>query len=199
MDQLSHIISYIFLFFVFYFEIFILLSFLEKKEDHPHNPDDCDEDKAVTVIVPCFNEETTIAKTLESILHLEYPPEKLFIIVVDDGSTDQTRTILAPYKKYPNIQILHKENGGKYTALNLGLLHCKTSIVGCLDADSFVIPTALTSIMQKFRDPKTMAVTPSTVIWKAKTLIQKMQKAEYHYGNLIRYVMSIMHTIHIAP
>jgi len=153
----------------------------------------------VTIIVPCFNEETTIAGTLDSILHLAYPPEKLFVIVVDDGSTDQTATFLEPYRKYPNIEILHKENGGKHTALNLGLLHCKTSIVGCLDADSFVVPDALTYIMQKFRNPEIMAVTPSTVIWRAKTLIQKMQKAEYHYGNLIRYAMSMMHSIHIAP
>jgi len=62
-----------------------------------------------------------------------------------------------------------------------------------------VVPDALRHIMHKFSDPTVMAVTPSTVIWKAQTLIQKMQRAEYHYGNLIRYAMSMMHAIHIAP
>jgi cellulose synthase/poly-beta-1,6-N-acetylglucosamine synthase-like glycosyltransferase len=53
--------------------------------------------------------------------------------------------------------------------------------------------------MHKFQDPTVMAVTPSTIVWKAETLVQKMQRAEYHYGNFIRYAMSTMHAIHIAP
>jgi hypothetical protein len=57
----------------------------------------------------------------------------------------------------------------------------------------------MNQIMLKFQDPEVMAVTPSTIVWKAETLIQKMQRAEYHYGNFIRYAMSLLHAIHIAP
>ncbi|MFA6080510.1 MAG: glycosyltransferase family 2 protein [Candidatus Gracilibacteria bacterium] len=197
MNQFFQIISYIFLFFVFYFEIFILLSFLERKKT-PESKEMI-EDMPVTILIPCFNEETTIVGTLESIFELNYDQEKLQIIIINDGSTDKTAELLKPYASHHNIQIIHKENGGKHTALNLGLEYCTTSFVGCLDADSFVVPDALRQIMHKFADPKVMAVTPSTVIWEAKTLIQKMQRAEYHYGNLIRYAMSLMHAIHIAP
>lgn len=197
MNQFFQIISYIFLFLVFYYEIFILLSFLEKKESLQDQKNL--EDLAVTILVPCFNEENTIVGTMESIFQLHYPKDKLQIIVINDGSTDKTAELLEPYTIYHNIRIIHKENGGKHTALNLGLKYCTTPIVGCLDADSFVMPDALRQIMHKFEDPTVMAVTPSTVIWEAKTLIQKMQRAEYHYGNLLRYAMSLMHAIHIAP
>ena len=197
MNQFFEIIRYAFLFTVFYFEIFILLSFLEKKEETSH-PERL-EPESVTILVPCFNEETTIVSTLESILQLNYPQDKLFIIVINDGSTDRTAELLEPFTHYPNFRILHKENGGKHTALNLGLEHCTTDIVGCLDADSFVIPDAMNHIMHKFQDPTVMAVTPSTIVWKAETLVQKMQRAEYHYGNFIRYAMSTMRAIHIAP
>lgn len=197
MNQFFEIVSYIFLFCVFYFEIFILLSFLEKKK--PEWKQKVPEDIPVTILVPCFNEESTIVGTMESIFQLDYPKDKLHIIVINDGSTDKTAELLEPYNTYHNIQVIHKENWGKHTALNLWLEYCKTSIVGCLDADSFVMPDALRQIMHKFENPEIMAVTPSTVIWKAETLIQKMQRAEYHYGNLIRYAMSMMHAIHIAP
>lgn len=153
----------------------------------------------MTILVPCFNEESTIVGTMESIFQLDYPKDKIQIIVINDGSTDTTAALLEPYNAYHNIQVIHKENGGKHTALNLGLEYCTTSIVGCLDADSFVVPDAMRQILQKFEDPTVMAVTPSTIIWKANTLIQKMQRAEYHYGNFIRYAMSLMHAIHIAP
>ncbi len=197
MNQFFQIISYIFLFLVFYYEIFILLSFLEKKESN--QPEKPLEETPVTILVPCFNEESTIVGTMESIFQLDYPKDKIQIIIINDGSTDKTAELLESYNVYHNIQIIHKENGGKHTALNLGLEYCTTPIVGCLDADSFVAPDALHQIMHKFSDPTVMAVTPSTVIWKATTFIQKMQRAEYHYGNLLRYAMSLIHAIHIAP
>jgi glycosyltransferase involved in cell wall biosynthesis len=56
---------------------------------------------------------------MESIFQLDYPKDKLQIIVINDGSTDKTAELLEPYNTYHNIQIIHKENGGKHTALNL--------------------------------------------------------------------------------
>jgi cellulose synthase/poly-beta-1,6-N-acetylglucosamine synthase-like glycosyltransferase len=127
MNQFFQIISYIFLFFVFYFEIFILLSFLERKKT-PESKEMI-EDMPVTILIPCFNEETTIVGTLESIFELNYDQEKLQIIIINDGSTDKTAELLKPYASHHNIQIIHKENGGKHTALNLGLEYCTTSFV----------------------------------------------------------------------
>ncbi len=196
MDALLQGISYTFIFFTLYFEVFLLISFFEgrKKEEVTD-----DYTPPVTVIVPCFNEETTVLGTLESLLALDYPKENLHIMVVDDGSTDGTLKALEVYKDHPMIEVHTKQNGGKFTVLNYAIENAKTDFVGCLDADSFVMPDALLRIMRKFKNPVTMAVTPSTVIHKPKNILQKMQKAEYEYGNLLRRILSIIDAVHITP
>lgn len=188
-------VSYISIFASLYFEVFLLMSFLENKEtrsDEEFTPD-------VTVLVPCFNEEKTIQSTLESLLALDYPKEKINIIVINDGSTDNTREILKSYKNNPQIQIHNKVNGGKYTALNYGIALCTTPFIGCLDADSYVDKNALRLIMRRFRNEKTMAVTPSMIVDKPNNILRQMQKAEYHFGNFTRRSLSIVGAIHITP
>ena len=104
----------------------------------------------VTVAVPCWNEEKTVAKTVHSLLNLNYPKDKIQIILVDDGSTDKTLDILKQFEHYSNIKVFHKENGGKYTALNLALEHTQSEFFGGLDADSFVDPESLVRVMSYF-------------------------------------------------
>src|SRR3989344_9085795 len=80
------------LFLTLYFEVFLLISFFEKRP-RARSKDLPARYPAVAVLVPCFNEERTIAGTLESLLALEYPKEKLELVVVDDGSKDRTGDI----------------------------------------------------------------------------------------------------------
>jgi cellulose synthase/poly-beta-1,6-N-acetylglucosamine synthase-like glycosyltransferase len=149
--------------------------------------------------VPCFNEENTLAGTLNSLLDLDYPKDKLKIMIVNDGSTDNTKEILRQYENHPIIKVFHKENGGKYTALNFGISHLETDFVGCLDADSFVDKNALKNIMRRFSDQKVMAVTPSMVVEKPNNILRKMQRAEYSYGNFMRKAYGSIGAIHITP
>jgi len=188
-------ISYISIFASLYFEVFLLISFLENKEVH----NDEEFTPGVTVLVPCFNEEKTVQGTLESLLQLDYPKEKVNIIVINDGSTDNTREILKAYENNPQIQIHDKVNGGKYTALNLGISLATTDFIGCLDADSFVDKDALRLIMKRFQNENTMAVTPSMIVDKPNNILREMQKAEYHFGNFTRKSLSILGAIHITP
>lgn len=196
MDQFVSISGSIVIFVALYFEVFLLLSLLERrklqkpKEEFAPN---------VTVIIPAFNEEQTIESTIESLLALEYPADRLSLMIVDDGSTDNTRDVIEKYRSDERIQIFSKENGGKYTALNFGIERVETAYVGCLDADSFVERHALKIIMSRFSDPKVMAVTPSMVIDRPNNIIRHMQKAEYHYGNFIRQALASIGAIHITP
>ena len=153
---------YITLFISLFFEVFLLITYLEVREEMKR------EDKwrptkfpTVTVIVPCFNEEETVAEAVKSILNLDYPRKQLSVILVNDGSTDNTLKALNKFKNNPRVKILDKTNGGKHTAVNLALESVSTELVGCLDADSFVMPNALLKIAPYFDDQKTMAVTPS--------------------------------------
>ncbi|MFC1648054.1 glycosyltransferase [Nanoarchaeota archaeon] len=152
----------------------------------------------VCIIVPCFNEEKTVGKTLESLLKLDYPKKLMDIIVVDDGSSDNTYKVASKYKKQ-GVRVFRKKNGGKYTALNLGLKKTNAEVAGALDADSFVHSNALKKMMPYFEEDDVMAVTPSMKIYKAKNWLQRVQMIEYIIGIFLRKVFALLGSVHVAP
>ncbi|HTK33561.1 MAG TPA: glycosyltransferase family 2 protein [Candidatus Paceibacterota bacterium] len=203
MYSLREIITLGILFMSLYFEMFMLITYFEHRKSlhklrtttaplHPDLP-------GVTIIVPCFNEETTAVKTIESLLALEYPREKLHIMAINDGSTDGTALALAKYNNHPQIEIIHKENGGKHTVLNMGIARATTPFVGCLDADSYAKPDALVRIMKQFENPTVMAVVPSLHIYKPDTIIQRMQKTEYLIGVFLRSILAELRALYVTP
>ena len=189
MTSISNTIFYILTFLAVYVQVFFLITFLENKKKIVIRTGKIKlkEYPPVTVIVPCWNEEKTIGNTVHSLLDLNYPKDKVKIFLVDDGSTDSTWNEIKKFEKYPNIKIFQKENGGKITALNLGLKHLETDFLGCLDADSYAGPESLVRIMSYFeKDPSCMAVAPSIVVSHPKSIIQKAQKAEYYMSVYIK-------------
>ena len=195
-------VLYVFLFLALYFQVFLLITFFENKSvvgtprgkapRLAHFP-------SVTVIVPCWNEEQTLAKTMHSLLTLNYPKDKLSIMIVDDGSTDGTPAVAKQFESHPQVRVFRKGNGGKHTALNLGLAHTKSDLVGCLDADSYVHPDALLRIVKLFENPAVEAVTPAIVIHEPKTIIQHIQKTEYNMGVFLRKMFSILDALQVTP
>ncbi|MFA6258365.1 MAG: glycosyltransferase family 2 protein [Candidatus Paceibacterota bacterium] len=154
----------------------------------------------VTIIIPCWNEEKTVYKTIRSVFNLNYPKNKINTIIVDDGSTDNTWKVISKFSKYPNVKVLKKENGGKYTALNMGLSYTNTEFVGCLDADSVADENSLVRLMHFFeKKPEIMAVTPSIIIQKTNNIIERAQRAEYNIGVFIKKSLGLMGAIHVTP
>lgn len=202
MVEISNIIIHILLFVSLYFEIFLLVTFLEhapklsertpKKVPLAHYP-------SVTIIVPCYNEAKTVEKTFRSIMNLSYPKDKLSIFIVNDGSTDDTSSVLESLNVGSNVRIFNKENGGKHTALNYALDYVESDLVGCLDADSFVDSEALTEIVRYFDNEKVMAVTPAIKVDTPTNTLQLIQRAEYHLGVLIRRLFSFMDSLLVTP
>jgi len=84
----------------------------------------------VSVIIPVFNGEAFLAEAIESILRQDYEP--LEIIVIDDGSTDETSTVAG---RFPNIRYVFQENGGPPAARNRGLMMANGAVIAFLDAD----------------------------------------------------------------
>ncbi|MBX4198009.1 glycosyltransferase family 2 protein [Candidatus Parcubacteria bacterium] len=204
MDFLQHIIVYFFLFVGIYFEVFILCAYLihrkNIKADESRAFERTSDYPSVTIVVPVWNEEKTVGKTLESLFGLNYPKELLKITVVDDGSIDGTWNILQEYKTtYPHIEIYHKENGGKHTAVNYAIQRTTTDLIGCLDADSYVHPDTLKKLVCRFDDRAIMAVTPAIKIHNPKTYIQRIQTIEYAMGILFRKVIAIIGALHVTP
>lgn len=153
----------------------------------------------VSILVPCWNEEETVLKTVFSLLKLDYPRDKLSMTIIDDGSTDRTWDVLQRLKNHKQIRLLRKENGGKASALNFALEFVRSEFVGSLDADSFVHPKALKRIIVQFRDVEMMAVTPSIKVFEPKTVIELIQKVEYAWGILFRNILSHLNALYVTP
>ncbi len=194
---------YPFIFLSLYFQVLLLISFFENKKKIKEEEDQTVSSyPSVTIAVPCWNEEKTLPGTLDSLLALNYPKDKLSIIVVDDGSTDGTFMIAKKYEAQHTNQILviKKENGGKHTAVNLALTEAKGELFGCLDADSFVDKNALRIIVAYFVNHKeAMAVTPCIHIRSPKTIIQRIQAIEYLLGVFLRKSFGQLDAIQVTP
>ncbi len=188
-----------FLFLAIFFESFVLVTLLSKPARAARGRGPVDETPSVAVIVPCWNEATTIAATCASLLALDYPADKLEIVLVDDGSTDATPAAMTAFEENPRVRIIRKENGGKHTALNAGIAATSAEFVGCLDADSFVEPDALREIIPCFARPEVAAVTAAMSVHQPKNLIQHMQNAEYTFGITLRHTLASINGLYVTP
>ena len=147
----------------------------------------------VSVIIPCFNEEEWIQKTIIGCLNQDYPIDKLEVIVVDDCSNDNSvqkineiierlKVECSDYDVESRIKfILQPDNRGKREALVAGVNVAKHELVTFVDSDSFLEPRAIKNLVQPFRDPKVGGVTGRTDVENAWTnYITKMQAVRYY-------------------
>jgi cellulose synthase/poly-beta-1,6-N-acetylglucosamine synthase-like glycosyltransferase len=193
-------ITYALLFIALYFEIFLLVSFLEQRAVRKTEPRDVSSHTpSVAVVVPCFNEESTVKETIRSLLKLKYPKDKLDILVVDDGSTDGTLEAAEKFSSEPSVRVFHKENGGKHTAMNFALARTNAELIGCLDADSEVEPEALLNIVNVFKSADVAAVTPGIHVKKPETLLQHIQHVEYRLSIFNRFMLAGLGSAFITP
>lgn len=188
------------LFLALFFQVFALLTFLSKDAvSRRTKPGITSNFPKVAIIVPCWNEETTIQGTVQSLLQLDYPKDKLEIFLVNDGSTDNTPRVMDAYLNTPGIRVIHKENGGKHSAVNLGIQSTDAEYIGCLDADSFVHPGALKEIIPHFEDARVAAVTASMSVHNPRNPLERMQSAEYMIGIALRHILSAVNGLYVTP
>lgn len=202
MANLQTIFLYVFSFVALFVQVFLLISAFKKRKQVLAGTvlDENIEWPGVTVIVPCWNEERTVVKTVDSLLALDYPLDKLFIKVVNDGSTDSTWEKMQQFAGMKNIELINKENGGKHTAMNKAIEMTTTEFVGCLDADAFAEPNALKKIITHFlNDPQAMAVSPSILAYNPKGFFQKAQQVEYDMAVFTKKVLGVLEGIHVTP
>src|SRR3954452_2388443 len=114
----------------------------------------------VAIVMPGFNEEDAIGRSLRSLLEVDYPAAKLEIVAVNDGSTDQTLAAMqAVAAEEPRVQVIDfPENRGKRAAMAAGIRATNAEIVAFVDSDSILEPDALRKLMQGFADPKVGAM-----------------------------------------
>ncbi|CAN5719295.1 N/A [soil metagenome] len=194
-------IIYPFIFIGLYFEVFVLLVFLSAPARDRRSRGRSQRTPKVAMIVPAWNEAATIKANVESLLELDYPADKLTVMVVNDGSTDGTKEILdANFTNHPRVTVIHQENGGKHSALNTGIqMATDAELVGCLDADSFVEHDALKEIISCFDNPKVAAATVAMSVFEPKKPLEIMQNVEYVLGIALRHILSSVNGIYVTP
>lgn len=147
----------------------------------------------VTIIIPCFNEEKWIERTIISCVNQDYPIDKLEVIVVDDCSNDNSLAVIKKtithlhdeaerFKTKERVKYLAQEkNFGKRAALARGALMSKHELLVFVDSDSFLDPFAIRNLVQPFQDPKMGGVSGRTDVANTYTnSLTKMQSVRYH-------------------
>lgn len=183
-----------------FFAIFWFLVFMEK--DIKNKPKRPNKHPLVSIVIPAYNEERNIIPTLNSLSNLNYPKNKLEIIVINDGSIDNTKKIVKEFiakNRALSIKLISKKNEGKGAALNRGLTISKGEFFICLDADSIVTRDALKKILPHFSDDKTAVVLPMLKVDKPKNIWQKMQWLEYTVNMFYKRLMSRLNCVHVSP
>lgn len=200
MITFNNVLIYVFSFFgLFSYGVFFLTVLSPRKKLYRSNKSFRPN---VTVIVPIWNEGSAngerLKKTIDSLINCNYPARKLEIIIVNDGSTDNSLKLAKEYA--PRVRVYsHKKSKGKTVAYNTGLRHATGELVVGLDADSFIEPDVLDKLVPCFKDPKVMAAIPSVKIWKPKGWLQKVQFQEFLSAVFIRHVQSELGGVPLAP
>ncbi len=110
----------------------------------------------VSVIVPGFNEAKVIGNCVKSILTSEYP--NFEVILVDDGSTDETLAVMQGFRSDRRVRVIGKPNGGKAAALNVGITDARGEILFFVDADGLFTPGTIREMLNGFESKKVGAV-----------------------------------------
>lgn len=177
--------------------IFFLYTFFENKKNL--NGKEPKEWPFVTIAVPTYNDADTIAKTVESLLALDYPREKLQLMIVENNnSTDGTYEIARQFESR-GVEVYTIPQGGKGPALNFALAKARGEFFGGLDSDSVVEPDALKKLVAHFTAKDIMAVTPALKVYSPKSFLGRIQQIEYMMGVFLRRVFASLDSIHVTP
>jgi poly-beta-1,6 N-acetyl-D-glucosamine synthase len=155
----------------------------------------------VTILAPAYNEGPVIEASIESLMALDYP--HLEALVIDDGSTDDTfgkASRLAARYGPERLRVIRKANGGKWSALNLGIQQARGELILCTDADSRLEPGTVREMIKHFDDPKVGAVAGNVKVANRLSLLTWLQALEYVEGlNLIRMAQALLRRVTVIP
>lgn len=151
----------------------------------------------VTAVVAAHNEEAVIGRTLEALLHSDYP--ELEVIVVDDGSTDRTAAVVAAFADR-GVRLIKRPQGGKANALRTGFDSARHPVVVALDADTLFPPTTLGHLVRPFADRRIGAVAGNPKVGNRLNALTWLQVVEYVLTlNLERRAYALLGCVPVVP
>ena len=156
----------------------------------------------VAVLIPAYNEEKVIVRTIRSVLNSDYL--NLHIIVIDDGSTDRTFEVARDAYKAEiaagRVQVLTKPNGGKAAALNYALDRLDECVYVGIDADTVIASDAISKLIPHFEDPLIGAVAGNAKVGNRVNLWTRWQALEYITSqNFERRALDLFNVVTVVP
>ena len=197
-------IDFVFFFYMFiglYMTVLLLMVYFKNKSGmfyYPHG-----KIEPVSIIVSCYNEGDKIGRTIESILNLDYPKDKLEIIIVDDKSNDNSVEVARKYAaKYNNVRVIvNKRNSGMAAEpTNIGIKAARYDYVAVADADSTPERDALRKMIGFLQeDKKVGGVTCAVLAREPRSFIQKLQAIEYVVIAWSRKLLDFVDAVYVTP
>ena len=185
-----------------FFSLFVvsvfLLVFLRHRNDYMKRPQSKKSKPVVSVIIPAYNEANYISDCIRSVLSVDYPRDKLEVIVVDDGSKDDTYKIAKSLEGGP-VRVFKKKNGGKGAALNFGIGKSNGEFIATMDADSYLTKNTIIEVLPFFDDSEVMAVTPAVKVKPSNSWLKEFQRVEYLLILFSRKLLSFMDSVPVTP
>ena len=156
----------------------------------------------VAVLIPAYNEEKVIVRTIRSVLNSDYA--NLHVIVIDDGSSDRTfevaRRAYAAEIAAGRVQVLTKPNGGKAAALNYALDRLAEEFYVGIDADTVIAPDAISKLIPHFEDPLVGAIAGNAKVGNRVNLWTRWQALEYITSqNFERRALDLFNVVTVVP
>jgi cellulose synthase/poly-beta-1,6-N-acetylglucosamine synthase-like glycosyltransferase len=154
---------------------------------------------AVSIIVPAYNEEVNAVKTVKNLLQQDYG--NIEIIFVDDGSTDATySSVQDAFLNNPRVKVFTKSNSGKAAALNYGIAQAATEFLICIDADTQLMPDAISRMMKYFTNDNVGAVAGNVKVGNERNMLTRWQSIEYITAqNFDRRAFDLVNCITVVP
>lgn len=159
---------------------------------------------SLTVIIPAYNEGPMVERSINSVATAHYPQDKLEIVVIDDGSRDDTwkyicRAARRCGKKIKTVRF--SRNKGKRAALEAGFVAAHGSIIVTMDSDSVIAKDGLLAIVAPFNNPQVGAVAGRVAVYnKSQGLIPRMLHVRYTLSfDFLRAVQSTYNTVYCCP
>lgn len=145
----------------------------------------------ISFIIATYNEESTISNKLKNTLELDYPKDKIELVIIDSGSTDETPNIVSQFiAENPNLNVLfikETERQGKTHAVNIAYPRASGEIKIISDADAILEKSALKNIVSNFNDPRVGAVCGKQILLNSEqNLPTKLEKSYRQFYEVLR-------------
>ncbi len=182
---------------IYFFSLFLFIYLMNRNKFFTYK--EPKKKFSLSVIIPAYNEEKGIGETIFSVLKSDYKTLKE-ILIVNDGSTDNTQKIVQEIaKKYSKVKLINKKNTGKADSINYVLKRVKADLVAIIDADSYIKSNALKNMVFYFDNPKVGSVTGRILVKNNKKLLERLQAIEYAMIIFTRKLLEFIEGIWVTP